>query len=76
MDPDRFDPARAAPRTLVFGGGVHHCPGMNSARTEIAAVLMAMAHAPAPRAAFAEEPVRRRSMPLRDFASLTVRLGD
>ncbi|MFJ4906995.1 cytochrome P450 [Streptomyces sp. NPDC093249] len=74
-DPDRFDPARAAPRTLVFGGGVHHCLGMNLARMEIAAVLMAMAHR-LPGLRFAEEPVRRRSVPLRDFASFKVRLGD
>ncbi|GAB3013208.1 cytochrome P450 [Streptomyces pseudoechinosporeus] len=72
-DPDRFDPARTAPRSLVFGGGVHHCLGMNLARMEIAAVLMAIADR-LPGLRFAEEPVRRRSLPLRDFASFKVRL--
>ncbi|GGQ47104.1 cytochrome P450 [Streptomyces althioticus] len=72
-DPDRFDPDRQAPRTLVFGGGIHHCLGMNLARMEIAAVLMAIAER-LPGLRFAEEPVRRRSVPLRDFASFTVRL--
>lgn len=73
-DPDRFDPARTAPRSLVFGSGVHHCLGMNLARMEIAAVLMAIADG-LPGLRFAGEPVRRRSLPLRDFASFEVRLG-
>ncbi|MFG2760532.1 cytochrome P450 [Streptomyces wuyuanensis] len=73
-DPDRFDPLRTAPRTLAFGTGAHHCLGMNLARMEIAAVLTAIAER-LPGLRFAEEPVRRRSLPLRDFASFKVRLG-
>ncbi|WUH98288.1 cytochrome P450 [Spirillospora sp. NBC_00431] len=71
-DPDRFDPHRKAPRSLAFGAGVHHCLGMNLAKMEIAAVLAAIvARMPGLRAA--EPPVRRRSVPLRDFSSFRVR---
>ncbi|MFE5857450.1 cytochrome P450 [Streptomyces sp. NPDC056500] len=72
--PELFDPSREAPRSLAFGNGIHHCLGMNLARMEIAAVLMAIAEG-LPGLRFAEEPVRRRSLPLRDFASFKVQLG-
>ncbi|PWS39767.1 hypothetical protein DKT74_36565 [Streptomyces sp. ZEA17I] len=72
--PEVFDPSREAPRSLAFGSGIHHCLGMNLARMEIAAVLMAIVEG-LPELRFAEEPVRRRSLPLRDFSSFTVQLG-
>ena len=72
-DPDRFDPHRESPRSLAFGGGIHHCLGRNLARMEIAAVLMAVAkHMPT--LELVGEPKRRHSLPLRDFSYLRARL--
>lgn len=73
-DPDRFDPHRAESRSLAFGGGIHHCLGRNLARMEITAVLMAVAEH-MPTLELVGEPVRRRSLPLRDFAVLRARLA-
>ena len=72
-DPDRFDPCRESPRSLTFGAGIHHCLGRPLARLEIAAVLMAVAEH-APDMELVGEPVRRRSLPLRDFSFFQVRL--
>ncbi|GDY32019.1 cytochrome P450 [Gandjariella thermophila] len=72
-DPDRFDPHRPSPRSLAFGGGIHHCLGRNLARMEITAVLMAVAER-MPTLELVGEPVRRRSLPLRDFSFLQARL--
>lgn len=34
-EPERIDPARDAPRTAAFGGGIHMCLGALLARTEV-----------------------------------------
>ncbi|MEV0375180.1 cytochrome P450 [Streptomyces sp. NPDC050636] len=72
-DPDRFDPFRENPRSLAFATGIHHCLGVNLARMEMAAVLTAIATS-LPGLALAGPPVRRRSVPLRDFLSVPVRV--
>jgi cytochrome P450 len=38
-EPDRFDPARPAPRTFTFGVGPHACPGAAFATTLAAAAI-------------------------------------
>ncbi|MEU4711950.1 cytochrome P450 [Nocardia salmonicida] len=74
VDPDRFDPHRASSQSLAFGGGIHHCLGRNLARLEVTAVLMAIAdHMPT--LELSGEPIRRRSLPLRDFSFLQARLS-
>ena len=41
-DPDDLDCARTGPRPLTFGRGIHTCIGSKLARSEIAAVLLAL----------------------------------
>jgi cytochrome P450 len=50
VEPDRFDVARPAPRTLAFGGGRHVCLGAALARMEAELALAALLEA-APRLA-------------------------
>ncbi|MBV2365249.1 cytochrome P450 [Streptomonospora nanhaiensis] len=70
-DPDRFDPARAAANPLMFGAGIHYCLGAGLARLEITVLLRELRRRfPGLRAA--AEPVRRRSIPLREFSSFIV----
>lgn len=72
-DPDHFDPHRGSSRSLAFGGGIHHCLGRNLARIEITAVLMSIAEH-MPTLELSGEPIRRRSLSLRDFSFLQARL--
>ncbi|MEU7761114.1 MULTISPECIES: cytochrome P450 [Micromonospora] len=72
-DADVFDPGRTGPMPLSFGAGIHYCLGAGLARLEIA-VLLRRLRAAAPGLVLAAPPVRRRTIPLRDFASLPVRL--
>lgn len=72
-DPDRFDPGRirTAPSSLAFGAGIHFCLGAGLARLEITILLRKLTER-MPRLRLADEPVRRRSIPLRDFNSFNV----
>jgi cytochrome P450 len=72
-DPDRFDPARGA-QSLSFGAGFHYCIGSALARMEIS-TLMHQLTVRLPGLRLAAEPVRRRSVPLRDFLSFPVTLA-
>ena len=42
-DPDRFDPDREQPPTLVFGRGAKSCPGMHLARRNMQVALEVLA---------------------------------
>jgi cytochrome P450 len=72
-DPDRFDPGRTrtAPTSLAFGAGIHFCLGAGLARLEITILLRKLTER-LPGLQLAGEPVRRRSIPLRDFSSFNV----
>jgi cytochrome P450 len=74
-DPDRFDPGRirTAPTSLAFGAGIHFCLGSGLARLEITILLRKLTER-LPGLRLAGEPVRRRSIPLRDFSSFNVYL--
>ncbi|GAA4461858.1 cytochrome P450 [Phytohabitans houttuyneae] len=73
-DPDVFDPGRTGPHPLSFGSGIHYCLGAGLARLEMG-VLLPRLYKAAPNLALAGPPVRRRSVPLRDFNSLPVTLA-
>jgi cytochrome P450 len=72
-DPDRFDPGRTGTPALSFGAGIHYCLGAGLTRLEMS-VLLPRLHQALPTLALAGPPGRRRSVPLRDFDSLLVRL--
>ncbi|MEU3875382.1 MULTISPECIES: cytochrome P450 [Streptomyces] len=74
-EPDRFLPGRAGAAPLSFGAGIHYCLGAGLSRLEMTALLPRL-HRELPGLALAGPPGRRRSIPLRDFSSLTVTLTD
>jgi cytochrome P450 len=43
VDPEHFDPTRAAAGTLAFGHGLHRCVGAELARMELRTALVALA---------------------------------
>jgi cytochrome P450 len=73
-DPDRFEPGRRASASLAFGTGIHYCLGSRLARLEMAVVVSTL-FTRLPGLCLAGAPVRRRSMPLRDFESFHVTLS-
>lgn len=75
-EPDVFDPSRigSQPTSLAFGAGIHFCLGSGLARLEIAVLFRKLAGM-LDSLRLADEPVRRRSIPLRDFSSFAVRLA-
>lgn len=73
-EPNRFNPARANPGPLSFGGGLHFCLGAALARLE-AAVAFPRILGRFPRLTAAGDPVRRNGLVLRGFDSLPIVLG-
>ncbi|CRK61977.1 putative cytochrome P450 hydroxylase [Alloactinosynnema sp. L-07] len=66
-DPDRFDRTRTPNRHLRFGYGPHHCVGAAIARTQLVAVITALAtRLPGLALACAPEDVRWTGAPLDD----------
>jgi cytochrome P450 family 114 len=74
-DPDTFNPGRTGPAAIAFGAGPHYCIGAGLARLQMA-ILLPELFRRYPTLTLATPPRRRRSMPLRDFASITVRVGN
>jgi hypothetical protein len=72
-DPDRFDPARRAPRILSFGHATHRCLGQNAARMEGRILLEELLARIPDYEVVAERAVRLRSEFFRGFASLPIR---
>ncbi|MEU3654415.1 cytochrome P450 [Streptomyces sp. NPDC032161] len=73
--PDEFLPGREGAAPLSFGAGIHYCLGAGLSRLEMTAVLPRMQRR-LPALALDGPPGRRRSIPLRDFTSLVVRLAE
>lgn len=72
-DPDRFDPARRAPRILCFGHATHRCLGHHVARMEGRVLLEELLARIPDYEVVAERAVRIRSEFFRGFASLPIR---
>lgn len=74
-DPDRFDPQRNKEHNLLYGAGVHVCPGAPLARMELELLLRSLLDSTQRiELAEGERPVRAR-FPASGFERLTVRLG-
>ena len=74
-DPDAYDPEGNAARNLLYGAGIHVCPGAPLARAELAIAIEALlARAPRIEAAPGKPPVRA-VYPGAGFSSLPIRIG-
>jgi cytochrome P450 len=74
FDPDRFAAGRGGERALSFGGGLHYCLGAPLSRLE-AAVLLPLLVRRFPGMRLAGQPGWRRSLRMRQLATLPVELG-
>jgi cytochrome P450 len=72
-DPDRFDVGRRAAGHVAFGAGIHLCVGQMLARLEAEMIIAALA-ARVARIDIVDEPQRKLSNSLRQFASLPIEL--
>lgn len=72
-DPDRFDPERHASQNLLFGRGIHACPGVALARMELR-VLTEELLAGTRRIELAESAPDHASYPAGGLSSLRVRV--
>ncbi|MFI5941663.1 cytochrome P450 [Streptomyces uncialis] len=75
QQPDDFVPGRDGATPLSFGAGIHYCLGAGLSRLEMTVLLPRLQRA-LPALALDGPPGRRRSIPLRDFTSLKVRLAE
>ncbi|HQY71212.1 MAG TPA: cytochrome P450 [Pseudomonadales bacterium] len=73
-DPDAFDPARNAGNNLLYGAGVHVCPGAPLARLELRVLMQALLAGTHAIGLTAESAPQRASFPGSGFAVLPLRL--
>ena len=73
-DPDAFDPERNAANNLLYGAGVHVCPGAPLARLELRVLMQALLANTREMSLDAGQAPQRASFPASGFASLPVRV--
>lgn len=71
-DPDRFDPERNGKHNLLYGAGVHVCPGAPLARLELRLILHALLAGTREITLASSPSPQRAGFPASGFASLTV----
>ena len=71
-DPDRFDPERNGKHNLLYGAGVHVCPGAPLARLELRLILQALLAGTREITLASSPSPQRAGFPASGFASLTV----
>ena len=71
-DPDRFDPERNDKHNLLYGAGVHVCPGAPLARLELRLILHALLAGTREITLASSPSPQRAGFPASGFASLTV----
>lgn len=73
-DPDAFDPQRNRDNNLLYGAGVHVCPGAPLARLELRALMEALLAGTSDISLVANPPPELAAFPASGFSSLQVRL--
>ena len=73
-DPDAFDPQRNSENNLLYGAGVHVCPGAPLARLELQLLMQSLLARTDDIALDPGRPPMRASFPASGFSDLTVRL--
>lgn len=73
-DPDAYDPEGNAARNLLYGAGIHVCPGAPLARAELAIAIDALLRRAGRIAAAPGKPPVRAVYPGAGFSSLPVRI--
>ena len=74
-DPDAFDPVRNRDNNLLYGAGVHVCPGAPLARLELRLIIAALLANTTDISLASSRLPARASFPASGFSSLPVRLG-
>lgn len=73
-DPDAFDPERNAANNLLYGAGLHVCPGAPLARLELRMLTQRLLQHTREITLVQTSPPQRARFPASGFSSLTVRL--
>lgn len=73
-DPDHFDPERNRERNLLYGAGLHVCPGAPLARMELQLLLRALLDATQAIEPVTDQPPVRAHFPASGFDQLTLRI--
>ena len=73
-DPDAFDPARTQARNLLYGAGIHVCPGAPLARLELRLIIGTLLRRTRRIALPPEEAPQRAAYPGSGFARLPLRM--
>lgn len=73
-DPDHFDPQRNGEHNLLYGAGIHVCPGAPLARLELRVIMEALLAGTLDISLDANARPERASFPASGFESLPVRL--
>ncbi len=73
-DPDEFRLGRPAPDNLLYGAGIHVCPGAPLARLELQVLVEEMLAATSRIEPWPDEPPVRAAFPAGGFTDLSVRL--
>ena len=73
-DPDAFDPQRNRDNNLLYGAGVHVCPGAPLARLELRVLIEALLAGTSNMSLVSNPPPELAAFPASGFSSLQVRL--
>ena len=73
-DPDAFDPERNRDRNLLYGAGIHVCPGAPLARLELRLIVEALLQRTRAIRLSPDKPAVRAHYPSSGFSALPLRV--